>query len=90
MVEEVQKTTEEKPVVKEEKDRIIASPYAKKLAAERGINLADVKGTGPKNRIIAADVEEYKPSLRREPRREPTPSVEGLFTDIPVSMTRKV
>ena len=40
-------------------DRIFASPLAKKLAAERGIDLAALNGTGPLSRIIAADVEEY-------------------------------
>jgi len=40
-------------------DRIFASPLAKKLAAERGIDLAALNGTGPHSRIIAADVEEY-------------------------------
>jgi pyruvate dehydrogenase E2 component (dihydrolipoamide acetyltransferase) len=33
---------------------------AKSLAAERGINLADVAGTGPDGRITAADVENHK------------------------------
>ena len=42
--------------------RIIASPLAKKLASEKGIDLSAVSGTGPHNRIIAADVKEYIPS----------------------------
>ncbi len=41
--------------------RVFASPLAKKLASEKGIELAAVRGTGPHNRIIAADVEEYVP-----------------------------
>ena len=41
-------------------DRVVASPMAKSLAAERGINLADVAGTGPDGRITAADVENHK------------------------------
>lgn len=41
-------------------DRVIASPMAKTLAAERGINLADIAGTGPEGRITASDVEAYK------------------------------
>jgi hypothetical protein len=41
--------------------RVFASPFAKKLASEKGIELAAVRGTGPHNRIIAADVEEYVP-----------------------------
>ena len=40
---------------------MFASPLAKKLASEKGIELAAIRGTGPHNRIIAADVEEYVP-----------------------------
>lgn len=36
------------------------SPYAKKLATEKGIDLSSVQGTGPNNRIIAADILEFK------------------------------
>jgi pyruvate dehydrogenase E2 component (dihydrolipoamide acetyltransferase) len=42
-------------------DRIFASPVAKKIALERGIPLAKVKGTGPEGRILREDVEKYKP-----------------------------
>ncbi len=37
--------------------RIIASPLAKRIADERGIDLATIKGTGPNGRIVRADVE---------------------------------
>jgi pyruvate dehydrogenase E2 component (dihydrolipoamide acetyltransferase) len=37
--------------------RVIASPLAKVLASERGVNLARVRGSGPGGRIVAADVE---------------------------------
>ena len=37
-------------------DRVVASPYAKKLARESGITLAPITGTGPKGRIVAEDV----------------------------------
>ncbi|KAF9499771.1 pyruvate dehydrogenase [Pleurotus eryngii] len=43
-------------------DRIFASPIAKKIALERGIPLAKVKGTGPDGRIIREDVESYTPA----------------------------
>ncbi len=36
------------------------SPYAKVLAKEKGIQLNKVQGTGPNNRIIAADILEFK------------------------------
>ena len=38
-------------------DRIFASPLAKRLAAEKGIDLANVKGSGPRGRIVKADIE---------------------------------
>ena len=38
-------------------DRVFASPLAKRIAAEKGIDLSAVKGTGPKGRIVKADVE---------------------------------
>jgi|TARA_B110000238_G_C16126021_1_gene439218 pyruvate dehydrogenase E2 component (dihydrolipoamide acetyltransferase) len=41
--------------------RIIASPLAKKLAEEKGINLASVNGSGDHGRIIKRDVENYVP-----------------------------
>lgn len=37
--------------------RIVASPYAKKIAKEEGVDLSRVVGTGPNGRIVAADVE---------------------------------
>ncbi len=41
--------------------RIFASPLAKRIAAEKGIDLASLKGSGPNGRIVKADVENAKP-----------------------------
>jgi pyruvate dehydrogenase E2 component (dihydrolipoamide acetyltransferase) len=41
--------------------RILASPLAKRIAADKGIDLAQVTGTGPKGRITKADVESFEP-----------------------------
>ena len=41
--------------------RIIASPLAKRLASERGIDLRTVRGTGPDHRIVAADLDGVTP-----------------------------
>lgn len=38
-------------------DRIFASPLAKRLAQNAGIDLASIKGTGPRGRVVKADVE---------------------------------
>ena len=46
-------------IVEEPAKRIIASPRAKKLAEERGIDLHYVTGTGPDGRIVERDVEEF-------------------------------
>ena len=40
---------------------MIASPLAKRIAAEKGIDLTRIKGTGPGGRIVKADVEEAQP-----------------------------
>jgi pyruvate dehydrogenase E2 component (dihydrolipoamide acetyltransferase) len=43
-------------------ERIFASPLAKKIAEDKGIDLSDVSGTGDNGRIIKKDIENYKPS----------------------------
>ena len=42
-------------------DRVVASPLAKRLAAERGIDLATVQGSGPNGRIVRADLDAGTP-----------------------------
>jgi len=41
-------------------DRVIASPLAKRIAQNRGIDLSAIKGSGPNGRIVKADVENAK------------------------------
>lgn len=45
-----------------EQGRIKASPLARRIAAEKGIDLAQVKGTGPGGRIVEKDVRESTPA----------------------------
>jgi pyruvate dehydrogenase E2 component (dihydrolipoamide acetyltransferase) len=45
------------PAAKSDGDRIKASPLAKRIAAQKGVDLATVNGTGPNGRIVKADVE---------------------------------
>jgi pyruvate dehydrogenase E2 component (dihydrolipoamide acetyltransferase) len=47
-------------VVKTEGGRIFASPLAKRIAQEKGVNLSSLKGSGPQGRIVKADVENAK------------------------------
>ena len=61
---------------------IKASPLAKKLAEERGINLRLVKGTGTEGRIIKRDIDNFQ-------GRSGISGVES-FSDAPVSQMRKV
>jgi len=42
-------------------DRVKASPLARRIAAEKGVDLAGVSGSGPNGRIVKADVEGAKP-----------------------------
>ncbi len=45
--------------------RIKASPLARRLARERGIDLSSIQGTGPEGRIVAQDVETPAPAAAR-------------------------
>ena len=45
-----------------EDGRIKASPLARKMAEEKGIELSNVQGSGPEGRIIKRDIEEYTPA----------------------------
>ena len=44
--------------------RVFASPLAKKIAQDKGINLSEVKGSGENGRIVRKDVEEFTPSAK--------------------------
>ncbi|MEO9569707.1 MAG: 2-oxo acid dehydrogenase subunit E2 [Polaribacter sp.] len=61
------KTQETKPVTttsNTSNGRIFASPLAKKIATDKGINLADVNGSGENGRIIKKDIENYTPAAQ--------------------------
>jgi pyruvate dehydrogenase E2 component (dihydrolipoamide acetyltransferase) len=51
--------------------RIFASPLAKRIAAEKGLDLSRIKGSGPNGRIVKADVETAKPGV--PPAAAPAP-----------------
>ena len=54
-------------VVANDGGRILASPLAKKIAQEKGINLAQVPGSGENGRIVKSDVENFTPSQQVTP-----------------------
>jgi pyruvate dehydrogenase E2 component (dihydrolipoamide acetyltransferase) len=83
-------------------DRIVASPLAKRMAKQAGLDLARVKGSGPHGRIVKADIEA---ALGGAPMKEAPPPRRGvadgslpwpwrrpdkLYEDQPLSSVRKV
>ncbi|NIR86877.1 2-oxo acid dehydrogenase subunit E2 [Candidatus Bathyarchaeota archaeon] len=50
------------------KERILASPAAKRLAREHGVDLAQVKGTGSEGRIVEEDVRSFVEEVKVAPR----------------------
>ena len=78
--------------------RIFASPLAKKIASDKGIDLKFVKGTGDNGRIVKYDIDNYKPSETSKQSSQSAvvsqsvsqqPSGEA-FAEVPVSQMRKV
>ena len=55
-------------------DRIKASPLAKRLAKEAGIDLAGVTGSGPNGRIVKADIDGFFPSSQPAPQAAAAPA----------------
>lgn len=82
----------------ENQGRIFASPLAKKIAQDKGINLADVKGSGENGRIVQRDVENFTPSAAAPkasaqasaPSAAPVAAPGEAYTEVPVSQMRKV
>ena len=87
--------TEPTKIVSELKDeRIKASPLAKKLANEKGIDISNISGSGDGGRIIRKDIENYKnvSTSSNEPVKEITlPKIhsEESFEELPVTQMRK-
>lgn len=66
--EEVKEVAQEVVVVEQTTSgRVFASPLAKKIAQEKGINLSQVKGSGENGRIVKSDVENFSPSAVATP-----------------------
>ena len=80
------------------------SPLAKRTAAEKGVDLAGIQGTGPNNRVILADVEDAMKAPRKAAAVAATPAAQKqaapagkkvdlpseMFKDMEVSQIRKV
>ena len=84
-----------------ENGRIKASPLAKKLAAEKGIDIAKVPGSGDGGRIVKKDIDNFVPA-KGDGERSRTAEAAGTeqrripetgqvsFEEVPVSQMRKV
>jgi len=71
--------------------RIAASPLAKKLAKEKGLDLSTVKGTGPSGRVTSHDLDlaQGGQAVTFGSREAPL-TVPGSFEEIPLTPMRKV
>jgi len=71
-----------------EAERIKASPLARRLAAQHGIDLTQVRGTGPGGRIVERDIEAYLARRAAEAPPAPPP-VEAEFEDVEMPRMRR-
>jgi pyruvate dehydrogenase E2 component (dihydrolipoamide acetyltransferase) len=90
-----QQPTENKPAATSD-GRIKASPLAKKLAQEKGVDLSQVQGSGDNGRIVKSDIDNFKPSAGQpqagSAQAASAPAVSGQegYTDFNVSQMRKI
>ena len=72
-------------------DRLKASPLAKKLAAEKGININDINGSGENGRIVKKDIETFTPATTTTAAPVATTVAAGTesFHEVNVSQMRK-
>ena len=81
-------------------DRIKASPLARRMAEEKGIDLSKVEGSGDHGRIVKRDVDEFKPAAQPAPAAAAeapkaasapaaAPAPAGNYEDTPISQMRK-
>jgi pyruvate dehydrogenase E2 component (dihydrolipoyllysine-residue acetyltransferase) len=75
--EEPEAAPEPEPAPAAESDggeRVKASPIARRMAREKGLELSSLRGTGPGGRIVKADVESATPTAAPEAAPEPAPA----------------
>lgn len=71
-------------------DRLKVSPLAKRLAAEKGIDVSMLKGSGDHGRIIKRDIEWFKPgTFVQTAAFAPNAITKESFEEVPVSQMRK-
>ncbi len=84
------------PVAANSNGRVIASPLAKKIAKEKGVDIAQVAGSGEGGRIIKKDIESFQPSSAPASSAAsaskvaiPTNVGQESFEDVPATQMRK-
>ncbi|WP_420553748.1 pyruvate dehydrogenase complex dihydrolipoamide acetyltransferase [Tenacibaculum aiptasiae] len=83
---EAPKTTAEVTNTNTSGGRIFASPLAKKIAKDKGYNLADIKGSGENGRIVKKDVENFTPVAKVEATATTsTPSTPAAVTNFAIA-----
>lgn len=72
-------------------DRVKASPLAKKMAEEKGLDLGSLPGSGPQGRIVMRDVEKaLQTGTGKAPMSSSSPATaQAEYQDVPNSMMRK-
>jgi pyruvate dehydrogenase E2 component (dihydrolipoyllysine-residue acetyltransferase) len=68
--------------------RVKASPLARRIARERGIELGELKGTGPEGRVVAEDVERAATTTAQVPQTT-APAPTGEIQRIPLTSVRR-
>ncbi len=70
--------------VKASLERVYATPLARRIATQNGIDLHDVDGSGPRGRIVKADIENFTPSTPCAVKHQA-----AAYVDIPMNNMRK-
>lgn len=74
----VRKTNNMGAVASASNGRTFASPLARRIASDKGLNLSQIKGSGPNGRIVKSDVENARPQSAAPARSSSGPSAREL------------
>jgi pyruvate dehydrogenase E2 component (dihydrolipoamide acetyltransferase) len=89
VVQEQNTSNTNKVSVQESNDRVLASPLAKKLALDKGIDLNNIQGSGENGRVIKRDIDHYIPFTPAGNTVGRAPVGKESFRDETVSQMRK-
>ena len=85
-------TSSQQPTAASASDRVKASPLAKKIAKEKGLDLGSVQGSGPAGRVVLRDLDAAPARAAAMPMavgRASVPAPGVVFEDVPLSQLRK-